>query len=591
MSIVRRKEKLIEEIDLLLRLASVRPHLDQSDTSPRMHTYIACLEAISSYAFLGRKNAGVIIPTRLDFEELKDEILLREAPYYLYEAGQGPGVREEKVMSSFVAYICALVDNVDTQSVTKFLASTRLLNEVVCVETQPTKWHRGRRIEPLELHLGKSQAYRLVIDKQKFQELEDIYAKLAQIVGREIDVDRVISSQAGTHLQQLRIRPKESNGNNPIGFNAIVESLLTINEITEYLGEFAERRASLVNGSIRDPLNGKTIQRLRSEHPLIDEERTFSFLGLLVSLLAFGRSSGLKYHYYFPSVVSHYKASSASNKKELGYGTIVVSMRNRLETLEEKVGTLIANAIWSYIAIIDQSELERAAEWAKVVQEMRHNIIHHLSFLKYAQSDGERDFVVSDLKNWVTLTKYIDSPKNLLEFVESELSQDGSSKEGCYFMKDIVDPVILVLERIVAGNPALLGGNMSNVSTLQKHPAILQARKVVDDVRVKSVPWIGRLILTNILTNALKNVNDQNPRIDLDLRRLSEREAVFTIVNNSVIRREFCDQINDEAVQVVLSGHIGIFIYKKYARALGWHLRCIVDEFAATTTIAVTLKI
>jgi len=265
------------------------------------------------------------------------------------------------------------------------------------------------------------------------------------------------------------------------------------------------------------------------------------------------------------------------------YGLIVYDRLNHggdHRLIEKNLDRLLPSTFFysGMDGIYETNREVRRSEWVKIIQELRHNVTNHLEALSFAKNGKEIAFIADDIANCLKLTKYYDSDEKMAVFIheETEREEKENQKTGkeTLLIKDVINPAIKIVKSIVQNNPILFMGGETNYNALKQSPGLLDCMPAINDFPIKTISWLGRQVFLNILTNAVKNVNATVPMVKVEIKQLPSRSVVeVSVTNNKSISENYLKQINDINAPLNESDHLGIYIYKKYARALGWKLK------------------
>ena len=242
----------------------------------------------------------------------------------------------------------------------------------------------------------------------------------------------------------------------------------------------------------------------------------------------------------------------------------------------------------SYINYLKEKKYVKESEWKNVIQQLRHNIITHLSYLPYAESEEERSIILKDIQSYLMLTKF-QTEEQKKEFIEQQ-------QRKIITIDKIIDPIINMLLKIIDENITILGGKNAIHKALisNKKSFFTYENHILSNVKCEVITEIARLIFKDLITNAIKNVDPENPICEVHVSQINSMIEV-KISNNSIINLDYYDQIKrKETIIPEEPEHWGIYIYKQYIKLLNWEIDILdYNEIIETrrTTIYVRIPI
>jgi hypothetical protein len=338
---------------LLLNLREVKPALARSSESAA-RVLDDCARCLTRYQFLGEGSCGMFRTSRYTRFSSFGPTVLRKGYDYFYKMSDEDC---ERATTAFLAQFLFLKTLQPKESLTSFVGQ-RLKNlglthiTVESLSSGPVITLQPQTDNVRQIRIPAERWSRIRIQYDELcQSIEGLAAKhTIEQVRTERD-DEVF-------LKKIVLRL--SDGKIVSFIDEAVEYLETSPEIIEQMGlihALVEREAKSLRGSV-DGLSELLIRES-------DEEL---FLRLLMNLTVFMLRTNLGAVYYIPSL------NSIIDSTEVGYAFLVVSVSANLEREVLTALLLLANAIGSLLAIVEQYGLASDAEWRTMFDEIPHTV-------------------------------------------------------------------------------------------------------------------------------------------------------------------------------------------------------------------------
>lgn len=213
---------------------------------------------------------------------------------------------------------------------------------------------------------------------------------------------------------------------------------------------------------------------------------------------------------------------------------------------------------------------KRDAEWKIVLRQLRHNLLTHFRIVSNIDKIEVIRQLNKDMEEIIRLTKYLESDKDMKEYV------DDQPKRKVFLKQDIVEKLIHGIIESINNIPESWPIRKSVIDALQANSFTLIEYQGQDwEIEFETVDWLARLIVKDVLTNAIKNVNKSNPRVIIKAERRDEDNITLFIENNNAIDEDWITIYNsDKNILPKKPDEIGIYIIKRYSKHLGWKIFC-----------------
>ncbi len=215
--------------------------------------------------------------------------------------------------------------------------------------------------------------------------------------------------------------------------------------------------------------------------------------------------------------------------------------------------------------------------WKIFNQQLRHNIQRHLRALRNVRNVEKIPDLIEDIDFLVGLTEHMATERDMRHYILGATEESAQKQlPSCDLQEDIVGFMVGVLREDHLSQHINYYFPSRSTRKLLRHsgPDILQYDPLTKATPLRTNPEVARLIFKDLLTNAIKNVNGEAPRVRI---RVSATEAGWrvTIENNHAIDAHWMQRINSTDESILDSvENLGIYMYKRCARVLGWTIRC-----------------
>lgn len=231
----------------------------------------------------------------------------------------------------------------------------------------------------------------------------------------------------------------------------------------------------------------------------------------------------------------------------------------------------------------------RDHEWKIILRQLRHNLLTHLRIQSNLEDLEKIHYITRDMEQIIRLTKYLESEEELKKYVQDILREEFNlTHEVTELAKTIISSIVKIPE----GWPI----QKSRIESLTaNYQTILEFVFPDEDLIIQTIPWLARIILKDIITNALKNVDKAEPKVRIGLSYNDQRKVVIYVENNEEIPSDWQIVYSSENNFLPESpDQIGIYIIKRYSKELQWKIDCNVipfNEIKSGTRISITIPI
>ena len=259
--------------------------------------------------------------------------------------------------------------------------------------------------------------------------------------------------------------------------------------------------------------------------------------------------------------------------------------------------------------IFARVEQTRAAEaqWKLIFQQLRHNV--NFYFRKISEDLGTGNdmslnrgvvgnrvkFYFKEVKALIDLSRHMDQPGKYLSS-RAKTEEGGPHEVDVY--KNLVWPVVELMGDCIEHRPEAFRWQSPELRTAvqeayrRNNLFEFEFEKDTQPFRISTFPDVARLILKDIISNAIKYQSDTNPWVEICFT--SQTESLEVTVSNSVPISQAAWRLwmkgedNDE-----LDNALGIKICRTFMEPLGWQHRipeeCIGTEGINRTDIILTI--
>lgn len=227
-------------------------------------------------------------------------------------------------------------------------------------------------------------------------------------------------------------------------------------------------------------------------------------------------------------------------------------------------------------------------EWGTVVEQLAHTIQQDVSLafkkLEYSDIEGAKHFI----KNINELTDgfmwYLKRPMN-------PLKAEYDSLELNSFFKSIIEDLNKGLETLRLSD----GSHLESLKKFMQNKFVLNTTTEAIIFIQKTLEKPLKIIIKDILKNALRNTNEVNPLIELSINKIDDR-FVIKIINNIAIEKDYEDLFNygiETDFNIQKEAKVGIRLIRKICPCLQIKpfLKGVSEKNITITTIEIPRKI
>lgn len=401
---------------------------ESNNIDSRIHIFEQSIDKFKDLDFL-ENNTGYIIPTRFQTNLFySKDVLLSGVPCYLYNKNSNNIEFLTNIVKKFAAYYLIIDSYKLKTSISIFLNSeTNLLSKPVLIQTRL----QNKTINVINIKSGSIELGFIFKNSQLQKLFSELYQKI------DIETSNFKIENGNYYLLKAKLDDQD------FLFNEIAVKLRSkedINQIVNSIHSSLEKEADKIYETEKDIFKASISN--------FNEDSLKTFIFLLLNVYFYSINSKLMFNYYIPSIVS--RAHRSSDRKDSGYGTLVLSTKALLSQEAMNNIQLLTNCIWSRIALVDQEELNaelkinatRAAISQVMARNMSHNIGSHvlsklitiLQLMGILQPENkwqcqtDREF---EFKNKVL----IEELHNIIEKFKKECSKkvDCKAIEDCFY--------------------------------------------------------------------------------------------------------------------------------------------------------------
>jgi hypothetical protein len=354
---------------LLLDLREVKPAITRSSESAA-RVLDDCAKCLTRYPFLGEQSRGMFRTSRYTRFSSFGPTVLRKGYDYFYKMSDEEC---ERATTAFLGQFLFLKTLQPKESLTSFVGQ-RLKNlglTHITVESLSSG-----PVITLQPQTDKERQIRIPADR--WSEIRVQYDKLGDSIEGLAAMQAIepVKTEREDEVFLKKIVLRLADGRTVNFIDEAVEYLETSPEIIEQMGlihALVKREATTLGQSV----DGLSELLIRDS----DEEL---FLRLLINLTVFMLRTNLRAVYYIPSL------NSIIDSTEVGYAFLVVSVSANLEGEILTALLLLANAIGSLLAIVEQYGLASDAEWRTMFDEIPHTVNTQLNAISMHLDEAQR---------------------------------------------------------------------------------------------------------------------------------------------------------------------------------------------------------
>jgi hypothetical protein len=242
--------------------------------------------------------------------------------------------------------------------------------------------------------------------------------------------------------------------------------------------------------------------------------------------------------------------------------------------------------------------LEKKAEWEKVIDELAHSLNTNIGAARnsiYAISswikkkgipDNEADTEIQ--QNTTDTDYYITEAAELVDLTLDSLKVDiNESNLEKISLSEIINSQIKV---ILAGIHTL---RFSTTKHLNNVKNMIIDNNLDNSLYITTYVTAARLIIKDLLKNAILNTNHDAPKVSVDSRKLNDENCIINITNNIAISKEWADWINHDIekkeIRMSKSRRVGMRVVKRWKPKLKWQIIVSSNEELKTTITTITI--
>jgi light-regulated signal transduction histidine kinase (bacteriophytochrome) len=236
-------------------------------------------------------------------------------------------------------------------------------------------------------------------------------------------------------------------------------------------------------------------------------------------------------------------------------------------------------------------ELEKKAEWEKVIDELAHSlntnlgatrdsinsIILEASDPNIIQHSSDAEHYLRESAELVDLT---------LDSLKVDINQDNLSK---ILLSDIIESQLNIIKK---------GLNTLRFST-HKHLENVKKMNIPisfdSSIKIETYSTAANLIIKDLIKNAFLNTDSENPQVTITTKRIDPDTCLLIITNNKAISKEWADWINfdteQEEIRMSKSRRVGMRVVKRWKPKLKWQIFVSYDQNDNLTTTTVTIPL